>query len=189
MTTVAAIQGDGWVVVGYDSRVTENNEKIFTLTKDNGKIIKNGNYLLGAAGDMRAINLLAHVFKPPAVNPTVYGLKLDKFITAVFIPELKKCFEEASYSKDGDMESQVIVIVNGTIYEIGNDYSWAHDESGIYAIGSGGDYAISALLATMETRKRTLGTAKILIRQAITIAAKLDPSTSPPIYIQVQHFR
>jgi len=188
MTTVAAVQGEGWVVVGYDSRVTENQEKIFTLAKDNGKVVKNGNYLLGAAGDMRAINLLSYVFKPPVINPTTYGVRLDKFMTAVFIPELKKCFEEASYSKDGEMESQVMVVVNGTIYEIGNDFSWAHDESGIYSIGSGGDYAISALLATFETRKRTIGTAKALVRQAITIASKLDPNTAPPIYIQVQHF-
>lgn len=188
MTTIAGVQGDGWAVIGYDSRVTEDHEKIFTLAKENGKVVKNGNYLLGAAGDMRAINLLTHVFKPPVINPTTYGVKLDKFMTAVFIPELKKCFEDASYSKDGDMDSQVMVVVNGTIYEIGNDYSWAHDESGLYAVGSGGDYALSALLATFETRKRTIGTAKALVRQAITIASKLDPSTSPPIYIQVQHF-
>jgi ATP-dependent protease HslVU (ClpYQ) peptidase subunit len=189
MTTIAAVQGDGWAVVGYDSRVTEEGQKIFTLSKDNGKLLKNGNYLLGAAGDMRAINLIAHVFKPPALNPTMYGVKLDKFITAIFIPELKKCLEDASYSKDGEMESSVMVVANGTIYEIGNDFSWAHDESGIYAIGSGGDYALAALLATFETRKRTLGTAKALVRQAITISAKLDPSTAPPIYIQVQHAR
>jgi ATP-dependent protease HslVU (ClpYQ) peptidase subunit len=189
MTTIAAVQGDGWAVVGYDSRVTEENQKIFTLAKDSGKVVKNGNYLLGAAGDMRAINLLTHVFKPPTLNPTTYGIKLDKFITSVFIPELKKCFEDASYSKDGDMESQVLVVANGTVYEIGNDFSWAHDEAGLYAIGSGGDYALAALLATFETRKRTLGTANALVRQAITIAAKLDPNTAPPIYIQVQHAR
>lgn len=188
MTTIAAVQGENWAVVGYDSRVTEDNQKIYSLPKDNSKLVKNGNYLLGVAGDMRAINLMAYVFKPPAIAPSVYGAKLDKFMSAVFIPELKKCFEDASYSKDGDQDSQLMVVVNGTIYEIGNDYAWAHDDSGIYAIGTGGDYAMGALLATLETRKRTLGTAKALVRQAITISSKLDPSTAPPIYIQVQHF-
>ena len=187
MTTVAAIQGENWVVVGYDSRVTEE-QKIYTLPKDNGKLFKNGNYLLGVAGDMRAVNLLSYVFKPPAVTPTTYGLKLDKFVSTSFIPELKKCFEDASYSKDGDQDSQVIVVVNGTVFEIGNDYSWARDETGVYAIGSGGDYAMGAMIASLETRKRTLSTAKTIVRQAITIASKLDPSTSPPIYVQVQHF-
>lgn len=187
MTTIAAVQGENWVVVGYDSRVTEE-QKIYTLPKDNGKLFKNGNYLLGVAGDMRAINLLSYVFKPPAVPPTTHGVRLDKFISNSFIPELKKCFEDASYSKDGDQDSQVMCIINGTIYEIGNDYSWARDETGVYAIGSGSDYALGAILATLETRKRTLATAKTLIRQALTIASKLDPSTSPPIYINVQYF-
>ena len=121
MTTIAAVQGENWAVVGYDSRVTEDGQKIYSLPKENSKLIRNGNYLIGVAGDMRAINLMAHVFKPPVISATTYGAKLDKFMSAIFIPELKKCFEEASYSKDGDQDSQLIVIVNGSIYEVGND--------------------------------------------------------------------
>ena len=188
MTTIAAIQGENWAAIGYDSRLTEDNSKIYTLPKDNGKVNKNGPYLIGAAGDMRAINILTHVFKPPAVNPNLYGAKLDKFISSVFIQDMKHCFEENSYSKDGEHDSQVIIAVNGTIYEIGDDYSWAHDETGVYAIGSGGGYAMGAMLASLDNKKKTLGTAKNVIRQAITIAAKLDPSTGLPINIAVQHF-
>jgi ATP-dependent protease HslVU (ClpYQ) peptidase subunit len=81
-----------------------------------------------------------------------------------------------------------MVVINGTIYEIGNDYSWARDESGIYAIGTGSSYALGSLLGTMETRKRTLSTAKTLVRQALTIATKLDPNSAPPIYINVQYY-
>lgn len=188
MTTIAAVQGEAWCVIGYDSRVTEDNNKIYTLPKDNGKVIKNGEYLFGVAGDMRAVNLMAYVFKPPTISPTAYGVRLDKFMTLNFIPEMKKCFEDNSYSKDGEHDSQILVCINGTAYEIGEDYSWARDESGVYTIGSGGSYAQGALLATLETRKRTLGTAKTLVRQAITIASRLDPNTSPPIYVMVQHY-
>lgn len=188
MTTIAAVQGENWSVVGYDSRVTEDNTRIYTLPKDSGKLVKNGSYLLGAAGDMRAVNLVNYVFKPPVVNPTSYGVRLDKFITTHFIPELKKCFEENSYSKDGEHESQLLVIVNGTIYEIGEDYSWAHDESGIYAVGSGAYYALGAIHSALESKKRTLTTAKTIVRQALTIASRLDPSTGAPFSINVQHF-
>ena len=99
MTTIAGVQGENWAVVGYDSRVTEENEKIYSLPKDNGKMFKNGNYIIGVAGDVRAINILCHIFKPPVVSPSTYGLRLDKFMTASFIPEMKKCFEENSKSK------------------------------------------------------------------------------------------
>ena len=188
MTTIAAIQGENWAVVGYDSRVTEDNEKIYTLPKESGKLVKNGNYLLGVAGDMRAINLLAHVFKPPVVSATAYGVKLDKFISTHFLPELKKCFEENSYSKDGENDSQVIVVINGTIYEIGQDYSWAHDESGVYAIGTGSPYAMGAMLAGLETRKKTITTAKSIVRGALTISSRLDPNTSGPFYVLHQNY-
>lgn len=187
MTTIAAIQGEHWAVIGYDARVTEE-DRIYTLPQHGGKLVKNGSYLLGAAGDLRAVNLLAHVFKPPTISPSTYGLKLDKFISTSFIPELKKCFEENSYSKDGEFDSQILVLINGTIYEIGSDYSWAHDETGIYSIGSGSSYALGSLIATLETRKRTLATAKTLVRQAVNIAARLDPSTGTPVYVQVQYF-
>jgi len=188
MTTIAAIQGENWSVVGYDSRVTEDNTRIYTLPKDSGKLVKNGQYLLGAAGDMRAVNLVNYVFKPPTINPTYYGIKLDKFITTHFIPDLKRCFEENSYSKDGEHDSQLLVIVNSTIYEIGEDYSWAHDESGVYAVGSGAQYALGAMHTALENKKRTLATAKTIIRQALTICSRLDPSTGGPFNINVQHF-
>jgi len=32
MTTIAGVQGENWAVVGYDSRVTEENEKIYSKT-------------------------------------------------------------------------------------------------------------------------------------------------------------
>ena len=187
MTTIAAVQGEGWAVVGYDSRVSEEDGRAYTLPKDNGKIIKNGSYLLGAAGDMRAINLLAHVFKPPICSATTRGVKLDKFITTHFIPELKKCFEENSYSKDGEQDSQIMAIVNGTIYEIGEDYSWCHDELGVYSIGSGAPYALGALNALAEGKKRTLTNARSSLKMALAVSCKFDKQSGEPIYLQTQY--
>jgi len=121
---------------------------------------------------VRAINLLAHVFKPPICTINTIGVKLDKFMTAVFIPELKKCFEEASYSKDGDHESQIIVLVNGSVYEIGEDYSWCHDVVGAYAVGSGSAYALGVLNALSEGKKRTLTNARSAIKTALAVSAQ-----------------
>ena len=100
MTTIAAVQGDGWSVIGYDSRVSEEDGRSYILPKDNAKVFKNGHYIIGVAGDMRAINILAHVFKPPTCTATTLGIKLDKFMTAVFIPELKETFEKLVHARD-----------------------------------------------------------------------------------------
>lgn len=185
MTTLAAIQGEGWAIVGCDSKVVEE-QRTFILPRDNGKIVKNGAYLLGAAGDMRAINLLAHVLKPPVPAPNDIGIKLDKFISSKFIPALKQCFDEAQYGEKGEQDSSILVVIHGTIYEIGSGYDWCHDESGVYALGSGGDYAMGAMLLAAEGKKRTMTNARSSIKSALAISARLDPNTGGSIYLQTQ---
>ena len=187
MTTIAAVQGDGWSVIGYDSRVSEEDGRSYILPKDNAKVFKNGHYIIGVAGDMRAINILAHVFKPPTCTTTTLGIKLDKFMTAVFIPELKETFEKSSYSKDGEHESQIMVLVNGTVYEIGEDYSWCHDTVGAYAIGSGSSFALGVLNALSEGKKRTLTNSRAAIKSALAVAAKFDNKTAEPFYLLTQY--
>ena len=71
MTTIVAIQGAGYAVIGTDSRISSFDEsgmayQITTLGTGTSKIASNGRYLLGAAGDVRAINILHHAFSPPA---------------------------------------------------------------------------------------------------------------------------
>jgi ATP-dependent protease HslVU (ClpYQ) peptidase subunit len=185
LTTLAAIQGDGWAVIGYDSRVTEDN-RIFVLPKESGKVVKNGQYIFGAAGDMRAVNLLAHTFKPPAPSATDYGVKLDKFISSKFVPALKSCFDEAQYGEKGEQDSTVLVVVHGTIYEIGSGYDWCHDDSGVYAMGSGAQYALGAMLASLEGKKRTMPAARSIVKAAVSISARLDPSTGEPVHVLAQ---
>lgn len=185
MTTLAAIQGEGWAVVGFDSRVTEEN-RIYHLPKDNSKIVKNGPYFLGAAGDMRAINLLAHAFKPPVPHDNEVGEKLDRFITSKFVPALKTCFEHNGYGKDGEQDSFIMVVVNATIYELGANYEWARDTRGIYALGSGAPYALGSMFSELNGKNKTLTSAKAAVKNAVQISAQLDPGTSEPVIMLVQ---
>jgi ATP-dependent protease HslVU (ClpYQ) peptidase subunit len=186
VTTIAAIQGDSWAVIAYDSRITEDS-RLFTLPGNSGKVAQNGPYLLGAAGDLRAINLLHHVFRPPAPPPGDKGVKLDKFISSKFVPALKACFDEAQYGEKGSQDSSVIVVINGTVYEIGSNYEWCHDEGGIYAIGTGSSYALGALYESNDgRRKKTLTTARSSLKSALTIASALDVNTGGSIHVITQ---
>lgn len=186
MTTIAAIQGDTWAVIAYDSRITEDS-RLFTLPNISGKVAQNGPYLLGAAGDLRAINLLHHVFKPPVPSPGDRGAKLNKFISSRFVPALKACFDEAQYGEKGSQDSSVIAVVNGTVYEIGSNYEWCHDQRGIYAIGTGSAYALGALYESNDgRRKKTLTTARSSLKSALAIASALDVNTGGNIHVITQ---
>jgi len=185
MTTIAAIQGEDFAVIGFDSRLTRGEgSRVYTLPRGNGKVSRNGSYLIGAAGDLRAINLVADVLKLP--DPDGYtAAKLDKFFSTTIVPKIRSCFEDSGYGKDGSQDSDLIVCINGQVYELGGGYDWNRDSSGIYGIGSGGDYAVGALHCIVE-KGITIEDAKEAMKTAMEIALKLDSASGAPINILVQ---
>ncbi len=203
MTTIVGIQGDGFAVVGADNRISTfdnsgNAYQVNTLGTGSSKIAANGKYLLGAAGDMRAINILHHVFSPPVPPPGLKGKKLDAFITAKFIPALIACFDSCGYSMPDSKEdkdhisqhnSSVLVVVNGTIYIVEDDYSWVSDTNGLYAAGTGAPYALGALSVLVGGKKLAPSQARTIVLKVLSIAGKYDPYTGAPFqaYVQEEH--
>jgi len=199
MTTVVGIQGKNFAVLCADSRISSISDdgyvyQVHTAKKGYSKVVENGPYLIGTAGDVRAINILQHLFEAP--KPTARTADLDKFMTTRFIPELRDCFEKQGYAtRERDAEhiaqhsSTILVAIQGSIYLIDGDYSWISEGTGIYAIGSGSDYAMGALTAlTGEPKKPHLteATAKQLAHRAVEIAGIFDPHTGPPITVHTQ---
>lgn len=198
MTTVVGIQGDGFALLATDSRISSFDEKgtayqYTTLGGGSSKVAYNGKYLLGAAGDVRAINILHHAFHPPLCAPTLKGKRLDTFITTKFIPALRHCFEEQGYASPTDKdnshiaehESTIIVAVNASIYIIEGDYSWTNDATGLYAAGTGSSYALGALQA-LNHKNPTPQQAKTIALKALNIATKYDPYTGAPHHTYLQ---
>lgn len=200
MTTIVAIQGPDYALVCSDSRIStfEDNgfvSQITTLGLNSSKVAQNGKYLLGAAGDMRAINILHHVFTPPPPVPVnMSSKKLDNFITTKFVPTLRECFEKQGYAAPerdvsthiAEHGSQILTVVSSTIYVIDGDYSWTSDVNGIYALGTGSAYALGALHVLLPPKKVTIQQAKRAALKALSIAAKFDPYTGPPYHSFVQ---
>jgi hypothetical protein len=89
MTTIAAIEGDGWAVIGADSQ--SSDESGFAIDIPAGKIFKNGDVIVAGAGAVRGINLLEHAWVSPAVKID----NIDKYVTSILIPSIRKCFDAA----------------------------------------------------------------------------------------------
>jgi ATP-dependent protease HslVU (ClpYQ) peptidase subunit len=199
MTTIVGIQGDGFAVVATDSRISSMGSdgvayQVSTLGTGSSKVAQNGKYLLGAAGDVRAINILHHAFAPPTPAPAARGKALDQFITLKFVPALRDTFEESGYapsSKDEQAEqgSTILVVINATIYIIESDYSWTSESNGIYSIGTGAPYSLGAVQALMPKTKPTLQQAKNIAIKALNITAKFDPYTGPPVQTYTQEHK
>jgi len=145
MTTLAAIQGDGWAVIGSDSLSTDDSGRPIQMATP--KIVQNGAYLIAGAGSVRGCNILQYGWTPPKPRGD-----LDKFMTKTFIPAMRKAFLEAGYDMKQDSsealhDSEFLVIVHGIIYPIFEDYSWERSTEPFYVSGSGGGFALGALKA------------------------------------------
>jgi ATP-dependent protease HslVU (ClpYQ) peptidase subunit len=189
MTTLIAYQGDGWSVMGCDSRATDEAGNIMDLATP--KIIENGQYLIAIAGSSRGGNIAQFGWKPPVPPRSNNWDVLDKFITTKFIPSLRKAFQAAGFDAkdDGDYaqtDSVFLISFNGHIYWINDDYSWDRDSRGIYHQGSGGIVAAAAADALKIQKTKTPEAAEKIIQEAVLTATKWDVYSNPPIVTAIQ---
>jgi ATP-dependent protease HslVU (ClpYQ) peptidase subunit len=186
MTTLAAIQGDGWSVIGCDSRASDEDGRYMELATS--KIVNNNGVLIAVSGASRGGNITQFGWKPPKPGTTI---DLDTFMTKKFIPSMRKAFQEAGFEgkEDGDAawhDSNLLVSVRGVIYPIFNDYSWDREARRVYYAGSGGDVALGALEALNYSRITTPEAAEKVLRRAIEIACKHDIYSGGDIHTYIQ---
>ena len=172
MTTIVGIQGNGWSVLGSDSRSTSDAGNMVHMATP--KIVQNGPYLIAGAGSVRGCNILQYGWTPPKPRGD-----LDKFMTKYFIPSMRKVFLDNGYdikaeSQAAEHDSEFLVSVHGVIYPIFDDYSWERSADPYYVIGSGGKYALGALLANSYDHDFNVNGATDQIYEAISIAIDCD---------------
>ena len=189
MTTLLAYQGDGWAVVGCDSRSSDDSGRPMVMATH--KIINNNNVLIAGSGAGRGSNIMQFGWKAP--RPTAAEAEdLDGFITKKFIPEMRKAFIDAGYDmkEDGDAaehDSQFLVLVRGVIYPIFEDYSWDRDARGIYYSGSGGDVALGSFVTMLSNiDANNPHEVEDAIKLAIIKTAEWDIFTAPPVITKIQ---
>ena len=186
MTTLAAIQGDGWAVIGCDSRASDEGGRYMELAT--AKIINNNGILIAVSGASRGGNIAQFGWKPPKPTATE---NLDVFMTKKFIPSLRKAFQDAGFEgkEDGDAawhDSNLIVSIRGVLYPIFNDYSWDREARNIYYAGSGGDVALGALEVLNYQKITAPEAAEKALRRAIEAACKHDIYSGGDIITYVQ---
>lgn len=190
MTTLAAFQGEGFAVIGCDSRASDDNGRVMDLATH--KIIENNGYLIAVSGASRGGNISQFGWTPPNAPRTTNLETLDKFMTKKFIPALRKVFISSGYDMkdDGDtamQDSSFIIAVNGVIYPIFEDYSWDREARNIYYGGSGGDVALGAMVALgIEKATKNIKRAEQIVYKSVEIATKWDAYCSPPIHVKTQ---
>lgn len=187
MTTIAAIQGKGWCVVGSDSRATTEAGQPADVSHV-GKVFKNGPTLIAAAGSSRGCNILQFGWTAPSYGTTS---STDHYITRKFIPSMRQAFldggfEPRSTDKGAEVENEILVAVKGVLYRIFSDYGWERCRQGLYAVGSGEQYALAAMDVLGGRTSPRLSFAQDLVRYGVECAIRWDVYSGGEVQIFVQ---
>lgn len=191
MTTIAAIQGDGFVVMGADSQGTYYEYRNIFM-KDH-KVIDNNGILIAGCGIGRGMNLLQRGWKAP--KPPRLDMepdKLDSWMVNKFIPGMRKLFIEGGYDMkdDGDyaqFENVFLVAVQGHLYVIDEDYSLDRDARNYFASGSGGDFAQGSLYTAGPKIFTNVEAASKAMTVAINAAKEFDTNSGGETRIYTQY--
>lgn len=181
MTTLVGISSNDFVVMAADSQITDGDQRI--ISTDTPKIISTGRYLLGLAGDSRPGDILAYAWKPPLYR----GEDPVRFMGAKVLPSISAAFKENNYEVDNkEMNFSFLIAFNANLFSIGGDLSFNTSERGLFASGSGGNYALGYLYSLPSKNYNKLLTASVVAKEAVRIASLLDINTHPPIQLVSQ---
>ena len=177
MTTIIGIEYNDRSLFVADSRVTDDSGRIYAH-KVMKKIATRGSLLIAGAGEVVPCDIAQNIWVPPQF--TAKDKKdVYRFMITKVMPSLRKCLIDNGYNFDEDKKDgsrfQFLMSVGGEIFDIDEDLSVMKNEDNIYAIGSGGSFALGALYAG----------ANPLV--AMEIACKVSAYSAPPFYEEVQY--
>jgi len=180
MTTLVGISSNDFVVMAADSQITDGDQRI--ISTDTPKIISTGRYLLGLTGDSRPGDILAFNWKPPAYKGGDPVQHMGKRV----IPSIINAFKENAYEPDKESGFTFLISFDAMCFSVANDFSFNASEMGVFAAGSGGNYALGYLYSLDRKAYNRLLTAKVVAEKAVKIASVLDINTCPPIQLVTQ---
>lgn len=194
MTVLAGFQGNGFSIVGADSRATDvGTGDSFILANRKVTWDEQYQYLYAISGASRGGNLLQQGWTPPDAPEFIDEDHLDRFMTQTFLPTMRDVFVENGYegvSLFGDSalhDGFFLISVHGIIYPVFSDYGWDRDIRGIYVGGSGGPIALGAMTALgIDKCKNDPNKAKAIIKKAIELACQYNAYCSLPVHIEIQ---
>lgn len=171
MTTIIAVENADHIILGCDTQVTAGYQK---ASLPEPKIFSNGDYRIAVAGRFRMLQALQHAELPPL--PTGWQ---DKQVDWFVANELNRAVSKIEKNAGCDAgDSVYLFVVGGRVYNIHGDGTFLRTATGVYALGSGAEYALGALygLSGRITEKD--------VKNALRAAAYNDIHTSAPFHVE-----
>lgn len=147
MTCIVAITDGSKVYMGGDSAAAEMDGN-FVTSRLEPKVFVRDNYIVGYAGSFRFGKLVEHIFNFPKPSGDI-----DHFMNTVFISNLRDCFEENKLDNSEEKDAgELLIGINGHLYEFNSDWHLGQNIYEYNAIGSGSQFSMGSLFSTRRIK-------------------------------------
>lgn len=174
MTTIIGIQYDDHCEISVDSRITDDDGLIYSHP-DMKKYAERGAFIIAGSGEVTPCDVAQNVWIPPRLlsedKKNIY-----KFMIVKVMPSLRECLVKNGYNFNESKENNpgerfhLLIACNGEIFDVDEELSVIKKDTGIYAIGSGGQLALGAL---------AMGATAL---DALDRVSQMSVYTAPPFY-------
>jgi hypothetical protein len=187
MTTIGIASTNKQCVMMSESGITSED---YTTAPPMNKIIRQGEWLIAAAGSDRVCDTLQYIVKYPAIPPQLKKKEDEmswyQWIAKRVVPLIRKIAQEQLTLdvKDGVAElpdSELLLVTHGRAFSISNTLGISRCTP-YWAIGSGGSLALGSLATAHRKQKDWYTNHPTYLYEAIETAITHDSFSHPPIY-------
>lgn len=171
-TTICAVKKDGITAIAGDGQVTAGQSVVMKGNAKKVKRIYNDKVVVGFAGSVSDAFTLSEKFEEMLQK---YSGNLMR--SAV---ELAGLWRNGGVSRN--LEAMLIVADKENLFVISGDGNVIEPETGVCAIGSGGNYALAAAKALLENTDMT---AEEIVKKAMKIAGDICIFTNYNVTIEI----
>lgn len=153
MTCIIGLKRNGEVYIGGDA--LGSDLKFNCDTRQDPKVFRNGNFIMGYTSSFRMGQILEHDFSAPQHPENMHVMK---YMVSLFIPAVIHCFDNLGYGQkdtSGQKSGGVFLVgYRNELFEIEGDYQVSRSIADIHACGCGQAYAKGALNGILESSKK-----------------------------------
>lgn len=140
MTVIVGLIDQGKVYLGGDSAAVGD----YIMARNDQKVFKNGEYLIGFTTSYRMGQLLRYQFIPPELNTW----DVEKFMATDFIESVRSCFERFGYGQK-DLGGSFLVGIRDRLFYVDPDFHSGFSSYGYESVGCGSPFALGSLHSTV----------------------------------------
>ncbi|MDD5397414.1 MAG: hypothetical protein PHW24_05180 [Candidatus Moranbacteria bacterium] len=178
MTCIIGVERNNHIWIGGDSCSSNYYENRVIKYP---KVFSSGPFLIGYTSSFRMGQLLQFSLKFPEENKKAYLRGDYEFMVSGFVNAIRECLKEGGFSEiENNQEhgGEFIVGYRHRLYQVYSDFQVTCFEDGIYACGSGSQYAVGALTHLLD-----IDPVDVAIEKALRTAQKYSTLVLPPFTI------